>query len=182
MGFSLIELMVAMLISLVLIFACTTLYSSLKTSIQIAQNLSKAQDSLRGSFYLLSRSLRQAEDYTFAGASSGANATELTVLYGETPIGDVIYSCLGNARVLGNTDIFSSDGTHLYCDDDGVGGDDPQLIALDVTGIEFVNISGNNDDGITVVIKIEGMPKAYEDNGFSFKLALRQKILLDLAE
>jgi len=178
-GFTLIELLIAMLISLILIFASTTLYSSLKSSTQTAQNLANAQESLRGAFYLLSRSVRQADTFTLNGAS-GAAATELTTTYGEIPAGNTIYSCLGNTRSLGDQDVFSSDGTDLYCDDtaDGSGA---ELIALDVSKIEFLNVTGNNDDGLTVNMIITGMPDSYS-TGFSFTLALRQKILKDLAE
>lgn len=180
LGFTLIELLIAMLISLTLIFACTTLYSSLKNSIQTAQSLANAQESLRGAFYLLSRSVRQADTFTLGGAS-GAAATELTTVYGETPVGNTIYSCLGNARSEGDMDIFSSDGSDLYCDDNPGSGIGAQLIALDVTKIEFLNITGNNDDGLSVNMVITGMPESYS-SGVSTTLALRQRILLSLAE
>lgn len=181
-GFTLIELLIAMLISLTLVFACTTLYASLKSSIQTAQSLANAQESLRGAFYLLSRSVRQASQFSLDGAS-GAAATKLTTTYGETPAGSVIYSCLGNPRSLGDVDLFSSDGSDLYCDDDPSSGAGPQLIALGVTKIEFSNITGNNDDGLTVTMKIAGMPpeSTIYSSGVTFTLALRQKILLDLA-
>lgn len=180
-GFTLIELMIAMIISLVLVFACTTLYSSLKNSIAVAQDLGNAQESLRGAFHLMARSVRQAKTFTLVGAS-GAAATELRTIYGETPTGEMIYSCLGNPRSEDDEDVFFSDVEGLYCDDDGIGSGAPaQLIALNVEEINFENISGNNDDGLNVRIKIAGMPDTYS-NGLSFKLALRQKILFELNE
>jgi prepilin-type N-terminal cleavage/methylation domain-containing protein len=183
-GFSLIELLVAMLISLTLIFACTALYSSLKSSISTAQNLAKAQESLRGSFYLMSRSLRQAKTFSFDGLS-GAPNTELKVIYGTPPSGDEIYSCLGNTRDLDDEDIFfkKEDEDGLYCYDDGdVTKAGAQLIALGIEELHFIDSTGNNDDGVLVKMIIDGMPESMKTaDGFSFTLALRQKILLDLA-
>jgi len=173
-GFTLIELMVSMLISLTLIFACTALYSSLKSSISSAQNLAYAQESLRDSFYLLSRSLRQAESFSISGA-------KLTTTYGPEATVSNIYSCLGNDRILGDADVFfkkeGEDEVGLYCYDDGVV-ENAQLIALGVSDLQFEQIS---DDGLKVTMKIDGMPSSYV-GGLTFTLALRQKILLNLTE
>lgn len=182
-GFSLIELLVAMLISLTLIFACTALYSSLKSSIQTAQKLATAQESLRGAFFLMSRSVHQAKEIKGSGASGGDRFTEFTTTYGETPTGEKIYSCLGNYRNEGDTDFFSSDGAGLYCDD----GSGSQLIALNIEELTFIPYSGLNGDGGLFNLKIAGMPeylgdKKLAEDGLSFSLALRQKILLELTE
>ncbi|ABM04939.1 Type IV pili fiber-building block protein [Psychromonas ingrahamii 37] len=177
-GFSLIELLVAMVISLTLIFACTALYSSLKGSMTTAQSLATAQESLRGTFYLMSRSVYQADSVSINGAND-----ELTVTYNPPPTGQ-IYSCLGNAIASAATDTYSSDGTGLYCDDDGIGtGSAAELIALDIQSLNFTTISDASGtvNGLTVTIKIEGMPASLSD-GLTFTLALRQKILLDLAQ
>lgn len=169
-GFTLIELLVAMLISLVLIFACTSLYSSLKSSITLAQGLATAQESLRGSFYLMSRSVRQAEKYDITGTSGAV----LTTTY--APTSNTVYSCLGHTvSSAGGTDTFSLVGGDLSCDD-GIAN---ELIALGVSSIYFENITGTNGDGVKVTIKIEGMPDSYA-SGLSFALALRQKVLLDI--
>lgn len=168
-GFTLIELMIAMFISLTLVFACTTLYSSLKDSIQVAQGLATAQESLRSSFYLMSRSVRQAQSF---GIVSGTLVTS----YGTPPSDSQIYSCLGNS-VSGSTDTYSSDGDGLYCDD----GSGAQRIALDVTEINFAEITGTNGTGLRVTMKIDGMPSSYDD-GLTFTLAVRQKILLELPD
>ncbi len=168
-GFTLVELMIAMLISLTLVFACTTLYSSLKNSIAAAQGLATAQESLRSAFYLMSRSVRQAQSFAISGASD----TVLTATYGTPPAGSTAYSCLGNIIVSGSADTYSTDGDGLYCDD----GSGAQLIALNVEELQFEKI---NDDGLKVRVEIDGIPASYTD-GITFTLALRQKILLDLS-
>jgi prepilin-type N-terminal cleavage/methylation domain-containing protein len=175
-GFSLIELMVAMVISLTLIFACTALYSSLKASMTTAQNLGKAQESLRGAFYLMSRSVYQAESVEI----SGANDELLTVNYNPPPTGD-IYSCLGSKITSASSDAYSTNGAGLLCDD----GTGAQLIALDVKTLNFITISDASGtvNGLTVTMNIEGMPASlFDGGGLTFTLALRQKILLGLAQ
>jgi prepilin-type N-terminal cleavage/methylation domain-containing protein len=166
-GFSLVELLIAMVISLTIIFACTSLYSSLKSSVRVAQDLAKAQESLRGSFYLMSRSIHQANSITISGA-------QLTINYTEPPTGGVIYSCLGNSMTSGSAETYSSNGSGLYCDD----GTGPQLIALDIEGLQFAAV---NVDGVKITMEIAGMPSSYV-GGLTFTLALRQKVLLGLAE
>ena len=167
-GFTLVELMIAMLISLTLVFACTALYSSLKDSIQIAQGLATAQESLRSSFYLMSRTVRQAQSMAIPTSSS------LTTSYGSPPASSAVYTCLGNeVAAAGDTDTFSLGVDGLYCND----GSGAQLIALDVTELQFEEISGAS--GTKVTIKIDGMPSSY-DEGFTFTLALRQKVLSEL--
>ncbi|WP_019613882.1 PilW family protein [Psychromonas ossibalaenae] len=173
-GFTLVELLIAMLISLFLVLGTTILYSSLKSSIKVAQDLATAQESLRGAFYLMSRSVRQAEDFDIPSSSA------LTTFYGTPPVGSPIYNCLGKS-ISGstNTDTYTLLDNDLYCND----GTDEELIALGVTELAFQPITGTNDDGLKVTMKIEGMPASdsYE-NGFTFTLALRQKILLDLSD
>lgn len=171
-GFSLVELIIAMLISLILVFACSSLYSTLKSSIKLAQDLSTSQESLRGSFYLLSRSIRQAQSFIIV-----SGGTKLTTIYGTKPAGIDIYNCLGKNIVSGNTDTYRSDGDYLYCHD----GNDEEKIALGVTKLEFEDASTSAaiGTGVKVTMKINGMPASYV-NGFSFELALRQKILLDI--
>jgi prepilin-type N-terminal cleavage/methylation domain-containing protein len=174
-GFSLVELLVAMLISLTLIFACTALYSSLKSSIDTAQRLAKAQESLRGAFYLMSRSIRQADSFEIT--SGGA----LTMTYGPGLTGIEIYNCMGKS-VSGSTDTYyRSVDKELRC----VDGPENEAIALGVSYLQFTAISDASgtiiEDGLKVTMKIDGMPSSYGD-GLTFPLALRQKILLDLAE
>lgn len=174
MGFTLIELMIAMTISLTVIFASVSLYSSIKSSIATSQDLAKAQESLRGSFYLLSRSVRQAASLQISGANDSNQ--ELIVTYAAPPAGHIVYSCLGNSAVSGSQDTYSSNGQGLYCDD----GSGAHLIALDIEQLRFNNITGNNDNGLIVTIKITGMPVSLLTQGLSFRLALRQKILLEI--
>lgn len=168
-GFTLIELMVAMLISLTLVFACTALYSSLKESIQLAQGLATAQDSLRSSYFLMSRSVRQAVDLDISGA-------QFTTTYGAPPTdGSPVYNCLGRDAASAATDTFYAAGGYLYCDD----GSGAEKIALAVTKMTLLANTGTNYDGLIVQLEIAGMPATYA-SGATFTLALRQKILSGL--
>ena len=78
-------------------------------------------------------------------------------------------------------DVDSDDQAHLFCDD----GSGAQLIALDINTLNFTTISDASGtiNGVTVTMKIEGMPASLlDDGGLTLTLALRQKILLDLAQ
>lgn len=202
-GFSLVELLIAMLISLVLVFACTSIYSSLKDSLKVSQALSKAQESLRGSFYLISRSAHQSLSYSIAAITiSGSGSTlsgavasvasqtgkdvALQLVYGD-PEGRAVYSCLGNTRALNSVDTYYSDGEVLRCDDNYNGSVlKGEAVALAVTKFRLAELS---DSGFEVIINIDGIPKkqysaisAGADPGFLFKLALRQSVLIKATE
>lgn len=201
-GFSLVELLIAMLISLVLVFACSSIYISLKQSLEVSQALSKAQESLRGSFYLMSRSAHQSAGYSIAAITvSGSSLTlsgaapsiaaqdgknvALQLVYGE-PLNGIVYSCLGNPRQSDAVDTYYSDGEVLRCDDNYDGAVlKGEAVALAVSKFRLVELS---DAGFEVIMNIKGIPeKQYTKNsggttitdpGFFFKLALRQKMLI----
>ncbi|MEH6453299.1 MAG: prepilin-type N-terminal cleavage/methylation domain-containing protein [Psychromonas sp.] len=181
-GFTLIELMVAMVISLTLIFACTTLYSSLKSSITVAQKLSNAQESLRGAFYLMSRSVRQADDIEVSGAS-------LTVSFATPPTAVEIYGCLGNLVTSGSTDTYYLGTSGLYCDDGHGAAISDQLIALNInelileeSGALGTTATGQGYNGVIVQLQIDEVSAALGTDGLRFNLALRQKVLANLSE
>ncbi|MCE0558822.1 prepilin-type N-terminal cleavage/methylation domain-containing protein [Motilimonas sp. E26] len=166
-GFTLIELLIAMLLGLVLVLACSSVYGSLKNTLNTAKQLSEAQESLRGAFNLISRSVRQGDSI---GISTLNSQGELLVTYQDINTGDQVLSCLGNTRSNGNSDRFYSDGKGLYCDD-GIGN---QLIALNV---EKFQLQAIGTEGVNVSIKVTGMPTNMGTNGLTFTVALRQKIL-----
>jgi len=176
-GFSLVELLIAMVISLVLIFACTSVYSSLQNSISVAQSLSHAQESLRTAHYLMSRSVRQAGGLQVLG--TGAN-TELIVTYGAEANNNEFYGCLGELQTSGATDTFYVTNDYLYCQTEtnlGVSSGN-EIVALAVTSLD-ATLATSPHKGVQVTLAIEGMPGDMESNGFAFSLAMRQRILID---
>lgn len=165
-GFTLIELLIAMLLGLVLVLACSSVYGSLKNTLNTTKSLSEAQESLRGAFNLISRSVRQGDSI---GISTLNSQGELLVTYQDINAGDQVLSCLGNTRSNGTSDRFYYN-KGLYCDD-GIGN---QLIALNV---EKFQLQAVGTEGVNVSIKVTGMPTNMGTNGLTFTVALRQKIL-----
>jgi len=173
-GFTLIELLIAMLISLTLIFACTTLYSSLKSSIAAAQRLANAQESFRGAYFLLSRSVYQADSIEVSGAT-------LTVIHSRASAVNR-YGCLGKKVSSASKETFyidtdDDDLPHLYCDDGSVVDPSERLIALNINDLTPVK---SGDNGVIVTLKIDEVSGALGTDGLTFNLALRQKVLTGL--
>lgn len=186
-GFSIVELLIAMVISLTLIFACASVYSSLRSSIEISQGLSNAQESLRGAHYLMSRSVRQG--HGLAVGVSGGEPT-IVVTYGEEANNDNFYGCLGTKQVSDATDTFwvkndANNNKQLYCTINytnlaGAAVTETKIIALGVTSLSAsIPTVPPFQKGVDVTLKIEGMPENMKVNGFTFSLAMRQRILIN---
>ncbi|MCP5078154.1 MAG: prepilin-type N-terminal cleavage/methylation domain-containing protein [Psychromonas sp.] len=187
-GFTLVELLIAMVISLTLILACASVYSSLQNSIMASQGLSNAQESLRTAHYLMSRSVRQGNSMTLSGAGP---ARELIITYGKEAASNTFYGCLGTEQVSGSIETFSvradSGINHLYCSSKASTGAtaNRQVIAVGVNKL-FADFDTNlTRKGVVVRLAITGMPGDattpgnMASDGFEFTLAMRQRILLD---
>ena len=79
-GFSLIELMIAMVLGLVIVLGTASFYSTLKGTILTANKLEIAQENLRSVYQLVARSLHQAD-------SVSATPQSLTVTYNNLQTG-----------------------------------------------------------------------------------------------
>jgi len=175
-GFTIVELLIAMVISLTLIFACASVYSSLQKSISISQNLSKAQESLRTAHYLMSRSVRQGAGLQISGSGT---TQSLIVIYGEEADSHQFFGCLGEPQASGAKDTFYIKNLkNLYCKTEGGVSPDDELIALNVTSLA-ATFAGGVRKGVDITLKIDGMPTSMETDGFTFSLAMRQRILID---
>lgn len=186
-GFSLVELMIAMVISLVLIFACTSVYSSLQASLNVAKDLSTAQESLRTAHYLMARSVRQGYGMEVKVVDG---LQQLVITYGSEADDYNFYGCLGGTQASGSTDTFYVKDNYLYCetatvtvvsgaaDTIAITGDEP--IALDVAFMSAALATGTKK-GVEVTLGIEGMPTNMLADGFTFSLAMRQRIIIDAA-
>lgn len=174
-GFTLVELMIAMVISLTLIFACSSVYSSLQASIQTAKAISTAQESLRSAHYLMSRSVRQGYEMQ-VNVVDGKQQLQIT--YGDEADTGTFYGCLGEAQAAGSSELFFVDDGHLYCRTSTLSA---ERIALDVTELK-ATLATSPLKGVQVTLAIDGMPGDMADDGFSFWLAMRQRILIDAGE
>ena len=165
-GFSLIELMIAMVLGLVIVMGTASFYSTLRGTILEANRLERAQESLRIVSQIMGRSLHQGEAVTVATPQS------LTVTYGSIQAGDVVLSCLGRSRANGDSDTFTFQNNNVLCSD-GVG--PAQVIA---TNIASLSMSTNGSYGVDITLTPMDMPSALA-GGVTLRFALRQKYIKD---
>lgn len=107
-GFTLIEILVAMLISAFLLTGVISIALSSRQSYQTQENLNRIQENLRVMADLLQRSLSMAESL-----HPDSNAERLIVLYSGGP---GVVDCLGNLATSGTvTNHFYVRNQSLYC-------------------------------------------------------------------
>ena len=102
------------------------------------------------------------------------------------------YGCLGERQYPGATDTFFVQNEQLHCTTKtsaavatGLGtgsGIKTQIIALNVQSLSAslpTSLASADPKGIDVTLVIDGMPDKMKVNGFTFSLAMRQRILTD---
>lgn len=184
-GFTIIELLIAMVISLTLIFACASVYTSLQNSISISQSLSNAQESLRTAHFLMSRSVRQGYGIELSGANGTIDRQMIITYGGPSANGSVFHGCLGQQLPEGATDTYyigtdNENKKHLFCATKVNAGApvESEIIALYVQSLS-ASLATSPKKGVDVNLAITGMPGDMETNGYTFSLAMRQRILID---
>lgn len=140
-GYSLIELMIAMVISLTLMMGISTAYTSIKSLTLSTKNIENAQEVIRFSSRTFTRSLRQA--------------TQLPVGYPTTlgvtqEAGSI--SCLGTRPAANYVETYSLQGEQLQCD---IGSGAETIL----TGVENIQFSINGK-----LVTVSVTPKAQEGN------------------
>lgn len=164
-GFSLIELMIAMVLGLVIVMGTASFYSTLRGTIVEANRLERAQESLRTVAQIMGRSLHQGEAVTVTPQS-------LIVTYGSIQAGDQVLGCLGRSRANGDSDTFTFENNNVLCSD---GGGPAQVIA---TNIASLSMSTNGSYGVNITMTPMDMPSALA-GGVTLRFALRQKYIKD---
>lgn len=164
-GFSLIELMIAMVLGLVIVMGTASFYSTLRGTILEANRLERAQESLRTVAQIMGRSLHQGEAVT-------VTPQRLTVTYGSIQAGDVVLGCLGRSRANGDSDTFTFENNNVFCSD-GAGA--AQVIA---TNIASLSMSTNGSYGVNITMTPMDMPSGLA-GGVTLRFALRQKYIKD---
>ncbi|SEG32117.1 PilW family protein [Marinobacterium lutimaris] len=120
-GFTLIELMIAMLLGLVILGGVLTIYSSISHTNVIKTRFDSAQESIRYSHYVITRLVHNAN--SFAGSSSSS----LVIGYP----GDItqVDDCQGSSLGPSSQTRFDAENGRLRCDDED--------IALSIKNAEF---------------------------------------------
>ena len=167
-GFSLIELMVAVLLGLVLVMGTASFYSTLRMTSISASQLGAAQESLQAVNLIVGRATRQATSVTVLN-----NGKSLQVTYGNINATDHVLSCLGNVRVNNDVDTFIFEDHQLKCSDSS--GNQKTAIALTLQNVTF-SVSAGNSNMIQALVQPENLPASY-GNGITLVFSLWQKYI-----
>ncbi|MCK8044265.1 prepilin-type N-terminal cleavage/methylation domain-containing protein [Shewanella sp. 1CM18E] len=132
-GFTLVELLIALLISTTLIMGVSLAYTSINSVILSSKNIENAQEVLRFSAQTFTRSLKQASIVTIN------SPTELHVSQAANTI-----ACDGSRPIAPYTEKYSLSGVNLLCDI----GANPQTILTGVQNIQFTRA----DDLVSITI------------------------------
>lgn len=164
-GFSLIELMIAMALSLLLILGIATIFSSLKNTSAYSQQLENTQEVLRFTNSIFSRAVHRANDME----STDGNTLTLTFNLDNLDTGESFSNCLGDSMTSQYKESYSLVGNELSCEvytTSPTGS--PTAIGTNIDALGF-SISNNL---LTVTITPDN-----ETNSVQMMFAQRQAIL-----
>ncbi len=170
-GFTLVELMIAMAVGTFLMLGIIGTYSSISASSQASKELENAQEVIRYSSNLFSRSLKQT---TESLTLTNGNQTIAVTQKANTR------SCLGTLVVVDYIEIFTFTQPNLSCQITDLAGN--QLVANTqiLTGIanfqSGLNVGG---DLFTLNITPTVLPSNFGNNGVRINIALTSKIIRD---
>lgn len=109
-GFSLIELMIAMALSLLLILGIATIFSSLKNTSTYSQQLENTQEVLRFTNSIFSRAVHRADDMEI---TNGGMTLILTFSLDNLDTGESFSNCLGDSMISQYKESYSLVGNEL---------------------------------------------------------------------
>ncbi|GIU49998.1 hypothetical protein TUM4438_34800 [Shewanella sairae] len=132
-GFTIVEILIALLISMTLILGVSLAYTSINSVILSSKNIENAQEVLRFSTQTFTRSLKQANIVSIT------SPTELDVNQAANTI-----ACDGSRPIAPYTEKYSLNGVNLLCDIDA----NPQTILTGVQNIQFTRV----DDLVSITI------------------------------
>ncbi|MFP4209436.1 MAG: PilW family protein [Wenzhouxiangella sp.] len=136
-GFSLIEMMVAMLIGLFIIAGVITVFDSNQQTSAVRRDLQNAQEAFRFSSYTISRVVRNASELD-------VEPDELTVTFDGGP---GILDCLGQPQTTaGVENTFTVDGDALVCQG--------QVLARGLETLRFEAVDAKDPDDATFTVAV----------------------------
>jgi len=125
-GYTLVELMIALLVGTILIMGISLAYSSIKGLILSSKNIENAQEVIRFTAQTFTRSLKQTP------GNIDVTLNQITIPQSLNTI-----SCNGTRPIADYNEIYSLNGNNLQCDI----GDGAQTI---LTGVANINFAINN--------------------------------------
>ena len=153
LGFTLVELMIALVISMIIIAGSIVSYSSISQTVQTSKQLENVQEVIRSTSHILTRSLKQTSAIPLIDGTSKLIVSQdanVTACNGQTPNADF-------------TETYSLNSTNLVCD---IGNGNETIL----TGITNITFTLNGNSVSTVVLPI-GLPDNY-GNGLQIDISL----------
>jgi len=164
-GFTLVELMIALVISSFVLLGITGTYSTIHGTIQASKELENAQEVIRYSSQVFTRSLKQTWQVpTFV------NGNQMLVKQKANT-----RSCTGSVPVVDYTEIFTFVQPNLSCSLEDLGGNEISPDTILLTGIDALNtVPNGNLFSITVAPTV--LPENFV-GGVRIDIALTNLIL-----
>ncbi|MCH8538951.1 MAG: prepilin-type N-terminal cleavage/methylation domain-containing protein [Alkalimonas sp.] len=165
-GFTLVELMVALVLTSLLMLGVGGAYMAINQTVQEVQSIENAQEVIRSSQLLLSRSIHRADSMSLSGDELhihrlNSQASEL--------------DCRGMAQASAFTEAYRFAAGELQC---RVDGDSWTPLLTGLSGIEFIEVGM---DLLRVRIAPEGLPEHFPQADLNGDGVLLPYIRLDLA-
>ncbi len=168
-GFTLVELMVAMAVGTFIILGIIGTYSSISASTQASKELENAQEVIRYSSNVFSRSLKQTtQPVVFANGNQTISVTQQANTL----------SCLGTRMNSDYVETFTFIQPDLSCQIADLQGNELAANTQILTGIANFQ-SGLNGDLFTLNITPTVLPQNFGNNGVRIDIALTSKIISD---
>ncbi len=170
-GFTLVELMVAMAVGTFMILGVIGTYSSISASSQASKELENAQEVIRYSSNVFSRSLKQTTlPLTFANGNQTVRVTQQANTR----------SCLGTIIAVNYIETFTFALPNLSCQIVNLAGAEIAANTILLTGIaDFQTSLNGNGDLFTLNITPTVLPRNFGNDGVRIDIALTTKIISD---
>jgi prepilin-type N-terminal cleavage/methylation domain-containing protein len=153
-GFTLIELMIALVISSFVLLGITSTYSSIQSSIQVSKDLETAQEVIRYSSQVFTRSLKQT---LVAPTIVGTNQIRVEQKANTR-------SCFGGVMAIDYVETFTFVQPDLSCRVvDTLGNDTNRVILTEVNDMRFAA----NGNLITIIVDTTELPQNFVIGGVS---------------
>ncbi|MEM5552486.1 prepilin-type N-terminal cleavage/methylation domain-containing protein [Pseudoalteromonas neustonica] len=159
-GYTLVELMVALAAGSFLLAGVSLSYSAIKGTIMVSKELENAQEVIRYTSKVFTRSIKQTPTLPIVAADG------LSISIGQ-PAG--VITCNGSVAVAPTTEIYTLTGNNLMCT---LGAAAPERL---LTGVERLNFSINNNI-VKINVAPENLPSQF-GNAISIDVAVSNVIL-----
>lgn len=144
-GFTLVELMVALAAGSFLLAGVSLSYSAIKGTINVSKELENAQEVIRYTSKVFTRSIKQ----TIELPTVAADGLSISIVQ---PSG--VLMCTGEVSTAQATEVYSINDNNMQCAIDGAA---PERL---LTGVQSLTFSINNDV-VTINVKPEHLPSQF---------------------